>query len=144
MKTPTPHNESCSRSFSQREHVDSYDAWYYTPMAVRFTQALKPQVTVYDCMDELSHFLGAPPSLVQCERELFAKADLVFTGGLSLFEAKREQHVDVHAFPSSIDRTHFERALQADTQEPEDQAGIPPSTRGILWRGRRALRRRHC
>jgi glycosyltransferase involved in cell wall biosynthesis len=99
-------------------------AWFYTPMMLGWKDGLEPIVTVYDCMDELSLFKNAPPQLIECERKLFEKADLVFTGGQSLYEAKREKHRAVHAFPSSIDAKHFERALDID-EDPSDQRSIP-------------------
>jgi glycosyltransferase involved in cell wall biosynthesis len=103
--------------------INDYIAWYYTPMALEFTQHLKPLATIYDCMDELSAFKGAPSSLHIRERQLFDRCELVFTGGQSLYEAKRSQHKSVHAFPSSIDGAHFQRA-RTITQEPEDQRHI--------------------
>jgi UDP-galactopyranose mutase len=107
------------------EHgIASYILWYYTPMAIGFTAGLEPAAVVYDCMDELSLFRGAPPSLLDRERRLLAIADLVFTGGQSLYEAKRDRHPNVHAFPSSIDREHFERA-RGPLPEPADQAAVP-------------------
>lgn len=107
------------RSHSIRSHI----AWYYSPMALGFSRHLEPIVTIYDCMDELSAFFGAPPEMRERERELFERADLVFTGGHSLYEAKRGQHPSVHAFPSSIDVEHFARA-RANPPEPDDQAAI--------------------
>ena len=104
--------------------IDQYVAWYYTPMALDFTRHLKPLAVVYDCMDELSAFKGAPQCLTQRERELFRLADLVFTGGQSLYEAKRDQHRAVFAFPSSIDRDHFGQA-RTTVDEPADQKDIP-------------------
>jgi UDP-galactopyranose mutase len=103
--------------------VHAYVLWLYSPMALGVARDLEPVATVYDCMDELSGFLGAPPSLRARERELFQRADLVFTGGRSLYEAKRGQHRAVHCFPSSIEAQHFARAreLQAD---PDDQAEV--------------------
>lgn len=98
--------------------------WYYTPMALPFAHHLRPDLVVYDCMDELSVFLGAPPTLLANERELLAQADLVLTGGQSLFEAKRDRHPHVHAFPSSVDVPHFARARRP-LPEPADQAPIP-------------------
>ncbi|WP_245458673.1 hypothetical protein [Mesorhizobium sp. M8A.F.Ca.ET.057.01.1.1] len=84
--------------------------WYYTPMALRFSDHLLADVCVYDCMDELSAFKNAPAELVQMERRLFQRADVVFTGGLSLYEAKRAMHASIYPFPSSIDFTHFHQA----------------------------------
>ena len=84
--------------------------WYYTPMMLPFSEHLKASCTVYDCMDELANFHFAPPELVPLERRLFALADLVFTGGYSLYEAKRAHHSAVHPFPSSVDVAHFNQA----------------------------------
>lgn len=98
--------------------------WYYTPMAVLFTRHLSSSAVVYDCMDELSAFKGAHPQLQARETHLFELADLVFTGGRSLYEAKQHQHSNVHAFPSSIDAAHFAQARNL-TEEPPDQASIP-------------------
>lgn len=99
-------------------------SWYYTPMALLFSEHLNPAVTVYDCMDELSAFQGAPPGLIEQERRLFELADVVFAGGASLFASKRTQHSNVHLFPSSIDQNHFATARQFQA-EPEDQKAIP-------------------
>jgi hypothetical protein len=84
-------------------------AWYYTPMMLPFSRDLDASVTVFDAMDELSKFKFAPPSLLDLEQELIERADLVFTGGSSLYEAKKDRHDNVHLFPSSVDRAHFER-----------------------------------
>lgn len=108
----------------EQYRINDYILWYYTPMAVGFTNHLTPVATVYDCMDELSAFAGAPPALREREQELFQRADLVFTGGQSLYEAKRHQHPNVHAFPSSIDVAHFAQARNQQ-DDPEDQASIP-------------------
>ena len=111
--------------------IRDYICWYYTPMALDFTRGLTPAAIVYDCMDELSAFKGAPESLSLRERELFKIADLVFTGGHSLYEAKRNQHHSVHAFPSSIDREHFMKARQS-LAEPTDQEAIPHPRLGFF------------
>ena len=98
--------------------------WFYTPMALPFARGLEAPLVVYDCMDELSAFAGAPPALRELEPELFRRADLVFTGGHSLYASKRRRHPRVHAFPSSVDAHHFLRARGA-LADPEDQAPIP-------------------
>ncbi|MCU1253055.1 MAG: UDP-galactopyranose mutase [Edaphobacter sp.] len=108
-----------------------FDIWYYTPMALSFSAHLRPEVTIYDCMDELSAFCGAPPELVERERELFRIADVVFTGGRSIYEAKKSHHANVHAFPSSIDVSHFSKARSL-TSDPADQAAIPRPRAGFF------------
>ncbi|MBC3785253.1 glycosyltransferase family 1 protein [Spirosoma utsteinense] len=111
------------------QHIQQYALWYYTPMALPFSHHLRPQLTVYDCMDELSAFLGAPKPLLDQERQLMSRADLVFTGGYSLYEAKQQRHPQVFAFPSCIDYNHFSKARTSATAsglpDPADQQAIP-------------------
>jgi UDP-galactopyranose mutase len=97
--------------------------WYYTPMMLPFSRHIAAACTVYDCMDELANFRFAPKELLNLERELFATADVVFTGGYSLYEAKKDRHPNVHPFPSSVDRPHFAQARAGD-MSPEDQRAI--------------------
>ncbi len=104
--------------------IEKYISWYYTPMAIAYTRHLQPEAVVYDCMDELSGFKGAPPELKNYEAELFRRADLVFTGGQSLYESKVNQHPHVYAFPSSVDVSHFAHSRNS-LEEPADQADIP-------------------
>ncbi|HEY4008776.1 MAG TPA: glycosyltransferase family 1 protein [Acidobacteriaceae bacterium] len=111
-------------SYVANEQIENFIAWYYTPMALRFSDHLTPEVTVYDCMDELSAFHGAPPELIAQEQRLFDRADVVFAGGSSLYSSKRRQHANVHLFPSSIDRHHF-AAGRLEQPDPEDQRSIP-------------------
>ncbi|HEU0045691.1 UDP-galactopyranose mutase [Sphingomonas sp.] len=99
-------------------------AWFYTPMMWGWARHLNTAAVVYDCMDELSAFAHADPLLVQRESALLASADVVFTGGRSLYEAKRRRHDNVHAFPSSIEAEHFAHARCA-TEEPADQRDLP-------------------
>jgi UDP-galactopyranose mutase len=116
--------------FAQQE-IRKYICWYYTPMALAFTRHLEPMAVVYDCMDELSAFKGASPVLKEREAELFGRADLVFTGGQSLYEAKRDQHENVYAFPSSVEVAHFAQA-RTNQEEPADQANIPHPRLGFF------------
>jgi len=97
--------------------------WYYTPMMLPFSAHVSSDCVIYDCMDELANFKGAPPELLELETELMREADLVFTGGYSLYEAKRERHAAIHPFPSSVDVDHFARA-RVPGEEPADQRGL--------------------
>lgn len=103
-------------------------AWLYTPLALPLAQTLGPAAIVYDCMDELSLFHGAPPELLSREADLLECADVMFTGGPSLFRAKQARHQNVHCFPSSVDAAHFRNARPGETgrvREAEDQVTIP-------------------
>ena len=117
--------------FIETEAIRDYVLWYYTPMALALTRHLSPRAVVYDCMDELSAFQGAPATLREHERELMQRASLVLTGGRSLYEAKRHQHHNIHALPSSVDVAHFGRA-RSIAADPRDQAGIPHPRLGFF------------
>src|SRR5206468_10036909 len=99
-------------------------AWYYTPMMLPFSRHIDADVTVFDAMDELSKFKFAPAKLIQLEQDLIDRADIVFTGGSSLYEAKKDRHERVHCFPSSVDRAHFCKA-RARQFDPADQEDLP-------------------
>jgi len=110
--------------------VKDFVAWLYTPMATHLALALEPRAVIYDCMDELSAFLHAPPELLALERELLVHADAVFTGGQSLYRAKRDRHASVHCFPSSVDVDHFARANTTD--ESPYLRGLPHPRLGFF------------
>ena len=121
------------RDLIEAEEVARPVAWLYTPMALPLIDAVDPSLVVYDCMDELSLFLGAPPELIRREAELLARADLVFTGGASLYDAKRERHPRVFCLPSSVDAAHFAQARPgAALEEPADQAALPRPRLGFF------------
>lgn len=105
--------------------VETYAVWLYTPLALPLAQALTPKVLIYDCMDELAAFLHAPRALIEREQELLRVADLVFTGGPSLYRAKRSFNAHVYCFPSSVDAAHFRLANSPGVEEPADQRALP-------------------
>jgi UDP-galactopyranose mutase len=111
-------------SLLTRMNISRFIAWYYTPMALTFSDDLDPQLIVYDCMDELTGFKFAHRRLPEMEKALLKRADIVFTGGHSLYESKKDEHNNIHPFPSSIDYEHFLQARR-ELNDPEDQAGIP-------------------
>ena len=129
-----PHGlDAAAAEAAQRRLLDEFCAerelrtpvlWYYTPMAWAFSHHLDASAVIYDCMDELSAFRFAPPALIEREQLLLKRADLVFTGGFSLYEAKRGLHPSVHPFPSSVDVAHFATARHG-APEAADQAHIP-------------------
>lgn len=98
--------------------------WYYTPMMLPFSEHVAAECVIYDCMDELANFKNAPAELIPLEQRLLATADVVFTGGYSLYQAKRGLHPNIHPFPSSVDVAHF-AAARSGVAQPEDQAALP-------------------
>ena len=111
-----PHLIKLMRQFVNMD--EGHLAWFYTPMALPLLQELDPSLVIYDCMDELASFKNPPKQMLQRENALFKVADLVFTGGPSLYRAKRERHHNVHCFPSSVDVVHFEQARDRNNRHP--------------------------
>jgi glycosyltransferase involved in cell wall biosynthesis len=109
--------------FMASEGIEAPWLWYYTPMALPWTAHVRASAVVYDCMDELSGFKFAPPQIRDYEQRLIQRADVVFTGGRSLHEAKRGQHQHTYCFPSSVDAAHFRQA-RGRVSDPADQAPI--------------------
>lgn len=87
--------------------ITDYSVWFYTPMALPLLAELSPRAVIYDCMDELSAFKDAPRQMVQRETALMKRAQLVLTGGPSLYEVKRALHGNVRCFPSAVDAEHY-------------------------------------
>jgi len=95
--------------------------WFYTPMALPLLKQTRGKLVIYDCMDELSAFQNAPKQLIQREKALLSVADIVFTGGPSLYQSKRNLHANVHCFPSSVDAAHFSKALTRENNHPAQE-----------------------
>ncbi|QYF88277.1 UDP-galactopyranose mutase [Brevundimonas sp. PAMC22021] len=112
------------------QSIENPVLWYYTPMMLPLSRHIEASAVVYDCMDELSAFKFAPPELTQLEAELMSRADVVFTGGHSLYEAKQHRHDNIHPFPSSVERTHFAQARQG-RNEPAAQAAVAGAKLGF-------------
>lgn len=95
--------------------------WFYTPMpAPAMLGAFGERGVVYDCMDELSQFKFAPPELLERERLLMRRADVVFTGGYRLWQSKSRLHPNVHFFGCGVDSAHFAKARLDSTPRPTD------------------------
>jgi glycosyltransferase involved in cell wall biosynthesis len=98
--------------------------WFYSPAFINMLLLIPHSAVVYDCMDELSQFKNAPKKLVTQEKRLLQFADVVFTGGQSLFNAKKKYHQNIYNFPSSVDSQHFAKVLQPRTKIPSDLKNI--------------------
>ncbi len=107
--------------------------WFYDPMAVRaFAGHLREVLTVYDCMDELSKFAAAPPELIEREQELLARADVVFTGGRRLFEAKSRLNPNCYFHGCGVEWEHFGKAQDPATPLPAPVARLPKPVLGYI------------
>jgi UDP-galactopyranose mutase len=109
----------------KRVNITSSIMWLYTPMAAPFVDTIPHEILIFDAMDQLSAFLGAPPELIAQEKALLPRADLVFTGGVSLYEAKKSFNANTYCFPSGVDVAHYAQAETKDGfEQPEELAAL--------------------
>lgn len=118
-------------SLLKEQGIERFCAWFYTPLALPLIEDLQPELVIYDCMDALDAFLNAPQELRTREEQLLRRADLVFTGGPSLYRRLQGRHANVHCFSSSVDAKHFAQA-QSVQAEPADQESIPAPRLGYF------------
>ena len=113
-----------------RQAIDSmnddgtFDApllWYYSPMDSAWSLGyFANRGIVYDAMDELSQFTGAPRSLVANEARLMEAADIVFAGGYELSLKKKQRHDNVHFFGCGVEVEHFAKVRDPNLSIPPD------------------------
>jgi len=101
--------------------LTDHSVWLYTPMALPLLDGLKPKAVIYDCMDELSAFKHASKQLLPRETTLMKLANVVFTGGPSLYDAKRDRHPNAHCVPSSVDLAHFSKGIDPNNAHADLQ-----------------------
>lgn len=107
--------------------------WFYDPMAVTsFLGHMDESAVVYDCMDELSKFKGAPPELVRRERELLNAADVVFAGGPKMAKSKKRYNANCYSYGCGVDIKHFGKARHAATRIPKDVAQFSGPVLGYI------------
>jgi UDP-galactopyranose mutase len=74
-------------------------------------------------MDQLSAFKGAPAELADRERAMLRRADIVLTGGTSLYRDKAPYNANTHLFPSGVEIEHF--AGHNGLGMPDDLRALP-------------------
>ena len=99
--------------------------WLYTPTPGFLVETVRPDMMVYDVMDELANFKSAPPQLKENEKRLLSQSALVFTGGASMYDSKKHLNPNTHLFASGVDGAHYASSCHPDTQTPEWMNDIP-------------------
>jgi UDP-galactopyranose mutase len=126
------HNDPQTQTTYERLLREYFDAqgssdrivWLYTPMAAPFVAALEPKLLIYDVMDELSAFKGAPAALREQDRAMLQQADITFTGGVSLYRARLPYASNIYLFPSGVEIAHFAQAAPGKLTQPADMANL--------------------
>lgn len=102
--------------------------WFYYPGGVYVLERYEPEAVVYDIQDEYSAFIWAPRDIAQRERELLARADVIFAGTHALYQTKCPQApCPSYFFPCGVEFEHF-NAAAPDAELPLAE---PPELEGI-------------
>ena len=109
------------RHMNQNSEFDRPLLWYYSPMDSSWSLGyIENRGVIYDAMDELSQFSGAPRALIDNEARLMEYADVVFTGGYELSLKKKQRHDNVQFFGCGVEFDHFAQAQDPSTIIPPD------------------------
>lgn len=107
--------------------------WFNDPMAVAaFAGHCGERAIVYDCMDELAQFAGAPPQIRERERELLLKADVVFCGGRKMRDKRKPYNAHCHFYGTGVDSEHFGRVRSAELPIDSAIAALPGKVLGYF------------
>lgn len=118
------HLRSLLDQFLEDEGIADFTAWYFTPLALRYTHHLRSRKLIYDFTFDSFHAAVDARDLSLIESEMLRRADLVFVNGYSLFQAKRRQHRRIYPRPMGLDVAHFKQA-RIPQPDPADQAALP-------------------
>jgi hypothetical protein len=101
--------------------------WVSSPYVDQLLEHAKPhiQLAVYDCMDDLASFKDGGAEMRVLEEHLLGLVDLVFTGGHSMYQARKDRHPRVHCFPSGVDIEHYQQVQRTETPIATQIASIP-------------------
>ena len=104
--------------------VDGPDVLLYSPMALDLAEAVGPERLLYDVMDDLASFRGAPAGLQLRHRRALTEADVVFAGGRSLHAAaSRHRSGTTLLVPSGVETGHFATSAALRQEHARPVAG---------------------
>ena len=86
--------------------------WLDTPAPLPLAEALEPRGIVYDCHDDIA--AAGDDILRHREARLMQLADVVVTGGPSLYQSHRGRHANVHCIANAVAAAHFAPPSIAD------------------------------
>jgi len=100
------------------------DILLYTPMGTELAELVGWRSLAYDVMDNLQYFHNSSPMLPAMQDRLLAKADVVFTGGVSLHQSILERRSQsCHLFSSGVDSQHYAGAARLRSGRATKVAG---------------------
>ena len=95
--------------------------WTFVPSSADVAGSLGERLVVYHCVDEYSQFTGTDKTaILDMERRLMEKSDLVIVSSSRLYETKRRYNPNTFLVTHGVDVAHFRNACLPATAAPED------------------------
>jgi glycosyltransferase involved in cell wall biosynthesis len=99
--------------------------WTFLPVVNRLIGRLDERLVVYHCVDKYAEFSGVPrEAILEMERDVIRRADLVFTSAERLFDECRPLNSRTYFIAHGVDVSHFARSLDPKTPVPEELTSI--------------------
>lgn len=98
-------------------HIEPRILWITAPAFVRQIPQYRPQLVVYDALDEPAEEFASWAPYVE---KLRATADLIFATAKKILEANKRHHPNVHLCPNGVDYEHFSQAQHGNLVRPFD------------------------
>jgi glycosyltransferase involved in cell wall biosynthesis len=106
--------------------MHEFQLWTFLPNVADYVGTLGESLVVYYVVDEWSMFSYIDTEkTVAAERELLARADVVFAVCHALADNKRAQNPETHLSTHGVDHALFAKALDPATAVPADLAALP-------------------
>jgi glycosyltransferase involved in cell wall biosynthesis len=107
--------------------------WIFNPAAGVVAGALGEERLIYYCVDEYAAFSGVPTaSLMELERRLLRRADLVIVSAERLYQSKAPLNPHTVLVRHGVDYHHFRKALDPALNVAEDIAHLPRPVLGYF------------
>jgi glycosyltransferase involved in cell wall biosynthesis len=100
--------------------------WVFNPAAGVLAGSLGEERIIYYCVDEYTAFAGVPSeSLIEMERGLLHRADLVVVSAERLQKSKGPHNPRTVLVRHGVDYDHFRKALEPATEVPDEIRQLP-------------------
>ena len=113
------------RAQAKRLGMKGFQVWVFLPSASSIIPYLKPEKTIYYCVDEWSAFSFLDPTAMrELEEQLLGQSDIVFVSAEELHKNKSPFNPRTYLVPHGVDSEHFASARLPDTPLAPELTGL--------------------
>ncbi|MFC1559873.1 glycosyltransferase [Candidatus Margulisiibacteriota bacterium] len=125
------------KRYLKKKKINDAILWIYQPEYEKYIGTLDEKLVVYDCVDEYSAFpaYSSPhkkKNIIETEKRLLKKADLVITSAPDLYERKKKFNKNTHLVHNVGNTELFMKAMDKDLEIPDDIKNIKKPVIGFV------------